>query len=96
MRFRRRRSTHPLLVDQPPTKLTTQETGGDLKPNEITLAYQFGKEATIPNVLERNYWERDDEVNGAAGKMDVDGGADQQPKVVARTRVSEGSLPSGQ
>lgn len=37
--------------------LIKQETGVTLRPEEIGQAYQFGHEATIPNVLERNWWE---------------------------------------
>lgn len=87
-RFRPRQSTLPLYVAALSTLLISQETGGELKPHEITLAYQFGKEATIPNVLEKNYWEDEEEPNGSATQMDVEGGTSQQPKVVARTRVS--------
>lgn len=67
-----------------------QETGGDLKKHEITLAYQLGKESTIPNVLERNYWETEDS-SASRDKMDIDETAEvdgvQQPRFVARTRV---------
>ncbi|KAI9634077.1 SPOC like C-terminal domain-containing protein [Dioszegia hungarica] len=44
------------------TEYTSAETGSILRPEEIGQAYQFGHEATIPNILDRNWWESDEAV----------------------------------
>lgn len=36
-----------------------QETGAVLRDEEIGTAFQFGNEATVRNVLEKNWWESD-------------------------------------
>ncbi|KAL7418434.1 ATP-dependent DNA helicase II subunit 1 [Cryptotrichosporon argae] len=41
------------------TEYTSAETGAVLRDSEIGQAFQFGNEATVRNVLERNWWEDD-------------------------------------
>lgn len=42
-----------------PSKAHEQETGAVLRDDEIGQAFQFGNEATVQNVLEKNWWESD-------------------------------------
>lgn len=41
---------------------TDQETGAVLRPEEIGQAFSFGNESAVPNVLERNWWESEEQI----------------------------------
>lgn len=74
--------------------LIIQETGEDIVDSELTTAFQFGKEATIQNVLEPNWWDserQEGEEDGA--RNEVERLSNGQPKLVAKTRVLVSNLP---
>jgi len=57
------RSEYTSAVSSPPPSLgrqaDQQETGAVLRPEEIGHAFQFGNESSIKNILEKNWWESD-------------------------------------
>ncbi|KLT41005.1 SPOC domain-like protein [Cutaneotrichosporon oleaginosum] len=73
------------------TIYTSAETGGDLLPDQLTSAFEFGAEAKIENMLERDAWEQgQEEDRDEDGDLRMDGASGEdsgEPKLVAKTRL---------
>ena len=49
---------------------SSQETGAVLRDEEIDHAFKFGNDSTVPNILERNWWETDEAAEEARAVAD--------------------------
>ncbi len=86
-----------------------KETGAVLRDGEIGQAYQFGKETTVPNILEPNWWESTEHqqeqqavadealrLNEERRRREEEGEEDKEmPEVEEKMKSSQGKKANG-
>ena len=63
------------------SEYSSAETGAVLRDEEIDFAYKFGNDSTVPNVLERNWWESNEHAEEQRALADEALRADKEKRI---------------